>query len=104
MGLSPLYRPSEEGDKLVRVRAQRQAHSAVTRYKVLDSGSGCSLVELQPITGTDFPLERMNCTEMCFVMCLFDANLLLGGELSCYSCKKLAVVMVLASTTASDVR
>lgn len=53
MGLSPLYRPDEDGDKLVRVRAHRQAQSAVTRYKVLDSSSGCSLVELQPITGTE---------------------------------------------------
>lgn len=53
MGLSPLYRQAEEGDTLVRVRAHRQAHSAVTRYKVLDSSSGCSLVELQPITGTE---------------------------------------------------
>lgn len=53
MGLSPLYRPAEEGDGLVRVRAHRQALSAVTRYKVLDSSSGCSLVELQPITGIE---------------------------------------------------
>lgn len=53
MGLSPLYRPTEEEDGLVRVRAHRQALSAITRYKVLDSSSGCSLVELQPITGTE---------------------------------------------------
>lgn len=53
MGLSPLYRPAEEGGGLVRVRAHRQALSAVTRYKVLDSSSGCSLVELQPVTGTE---------------------------------------------------
>lgn len=51
----------------------------------------------------DFPLERMNYTEM-FVMCLLGANLLLSGVLSCYSCKRLADVMVLASTTASDMR
>ncbi|KAM9444384.1 pseudouridylate synthase RPUSD4, mitochondrial [Clarias gariepinus] len=57
MGLSPLYRPTEEGDGLVRVRAHRQAQSAVTRYKVLDSSSGCSLVELQPITGVKHQLR-----------------------------------------------
>ncbi|XP_060766465.1 pseudouridylate synthase RPUSD4, mitochondrial [Neoarius graeffei] len=57
MGLSPLYRPNEDGDGLVRVRAHRQAHSAVTRYKVLDSSSGCSLVELQPITGVKHQLR-----------------------------------------------
>ncbi|KAK3536909.1 hypothetical protein QTP86_027077, partial [Hemibagrus guttatus] len=57
MGLSPLYRPAEEGDGLVRVRAHRQALSAVTRYKVLDSSSGCSLVELQPITGVKHQLR-----------------------------------------------
>ncbi|KAI5093614.1 mitochondrial RNA pseudouridine synthase rpusd4, partial [Silurus meridionalis] len=57
MGLSPLYRPAEEGDGLVRVRAHRQAQSAVTRYKVLDSSSRCSLVELQPITGVKHQLR-----------------------------------------------
>ncbi|KAL7837233.1 hypothetical protein SRHO_G00269440 [Serrasalmus rhombeus] len=50
MGLSPLYRLTEEGDGLTRVRAHRQAHSAVTQYRVLDSSSGCSLVEVQPVT------------------------------------------------------
>ncbi|KAI5614455.1 mitochondrial RNA pseudouridine synthase rpusd4 [Silurus asotus] len=57
MGLSPLYRPAEQGDGLVRVRAHRQAQSAVTRYKVLDSSSRCSLVELQPITGVKHQLR-----------------------------------------------
>ncbi|MBN3326458.1 RUSD4 synthase, partial [Atractosteus spatula] len=51
MSLSPLYRISEEGQKVSRVRANREAHSAVTQYRVLDSAGGCSLVELQPITG-----------------------------------------------------
>ncbi|XP_016425478.1 RNA pseudouridylate synthase domain-containing protein 4 [Sinocyclocheilus rhinocerous] len=51
MGLSPLFKVSEEGDGVTRVRAHRQAHSAVTQYRVLDSTSGCSLVELQPVTG-----------------------------------------------------
>lgn len=57
MGLSPLYRPTEGEDGLVRVRAHRQALNAVTRYKVLDSSSGCSLVELQPITGVKHQLR-----------------------------------------------
>ncbi|XP_059393954.1 pseudouridylate synthase RPUSD4, mitochondrial [Carassius carassius] len=51
MGLSPLFKLSEEGDGVTRVRAHRQAHSAVTQYRVLDSTGGCSLVELQPVTG-----------------------------------------------------
>ncbi|CAG06869.1 unnamed protein product [Tetraodon nigroviridis] len=51
MALSPLFKMNDAGDGLTRVRAHRQAHSAVTRYKVLDSSCGCSLVELQPSTG-----------------------------------------------------
>ncbi|XP_029906584.1 pseudouridylate synthase RPUSD4, mitochondrial [Myripristis murdjan] len=50
MALSPLYRLKESGDGMTRVRAHRQAHGAVTKYRVLDSSSGCSLVELQPLT------------------------------------------------------
>ncbi|XP_076851676.1 pseudouridylate synthase RPUSD4, mitochondrial isoform X2 [Brachyhypopomus gauderio] len=57
MGLSPLYRVTDEGDGLRRVRSHRQAHSAVTQYTVLDSGSGCSLLELQPITGVKHQLR-----------------------------------------------
>ncbi|XP_067286876.1 pseudouridylate synthase RPUSD4, mitochondrial [Pseudorasbora parva] len=51
MGLSPLFKVNEEGDGVTRVRANRQAQSAVTQYRVLDSTNGCSLVELQPVTG-----------------------------------------------------
>uniref|UniRef100_A0A671T544 Pseudouridylate synthase RPUSD4, mitochondrial n=1 Tax=Sinocyclocheilus anshuiensis TaxID=1608454 RepID=A0A671T544_9TELE len=51
MGLSPLFKVSEEGDGVTRVRSHWQAQSAVTQYRVLDSTSGCSLVELQPVTG-----------------------------------------------------
>ncbi|KAI1890328.1 hypothetical protein AGOR_G00152600 [Albula goreensis] len=51
MTLSPVYRVSEGGEGLTRVRANRQAHSAATRYRVLGSAGGCSLVELHPITG-----------------------------------------------------
>uniref|UniRef100_A0A3P9IGC4 Pseudouridylate synthase RPUSD4, mitochondrial n=1 Tax=Oryzias latipes TaxID=8090 RepID=A0A3P9IGC4_ORYLA len=50
MDLSPLFRMSDAGDGLIRVRGQRQAHPAVTKYRVLESGGGCSLVELQPFT------------------------------------------------------
>ncbi|XP_067090183.1 pseudouridylate synthase RPUSD4, mitochondrial-like [Osmerus mordax] len=51
MGLSPVYRMSDSGEGVTRVRAHRQAHGAVTKYRVLESSNGCSLVELQPITG-----------------------------------------------------
>ncbi|XP_070697765.1 pseudouridylate synthase RPUSD4, mitochondrial-like [Pempheris klunzingeri] len=51
MALSPLFRMNDAGDGMTRVRAHRQAHSAVTKYRVLDSRGGCSLVELQPLTG-----------------------------------------------------
>ncbi|XP_030584675.1 pseudouridylate synthase RPUSD4, mitochondrial [Archocentrus centrarchus] len=51
MALSPLYRLNNEGDGVTKVRSHRQAHPAVTKYRVLDSSSGCSLVELQPYTG-----------------------------------------------------
>uniref|UniRef100_A0A672PH25 Pseudouridylate synthase RPUSD4, mitochondrial n=1 Tax=Sinocyclocheilus grahami TaxID=75366 RepID=A0A672PH25_SINGR len=57
MGLSPLFKVSEEGDGVTRVRAHRQAQSAVTQYRVLDSTSGCSLVELQPVTGVKNQLQ-----------------------------------------------
>ncbi|KAL2091589.1 hypothetical protein ACEWY4_013852 [Coilia grayii] len=50
MGLSPLFRTSDGGEGVTRVRANRHARSAVTQYRVLDSSHGCSLVELQPIT------------------------------------------------------
>ncbi|CAB1432074.1 unnamed protein product [Pleuronectes platessa] len=51
MALSPLFRMNDAGDGVTKVRAHRQAHPAVTRYRVLDSSGGCSLVELQPLTG-----------------------------------------------------
>ncbi|XP_042083989.1 mitochondrial RNA pseudouridine synthase rpusd4-like [Haplochromis burtoni] len=51
MALSPLYRLNDEGDGVTKVRSHRQAHPALTKYRVLDSSSGCSLVELQPFTG-----------------------------------------------------
>ncbi|KAI9515186.1 hypothetical protein NQZ68_028052 [Dissostichus eleginoides] len=50
MALSPLFRVSDTGEGVTKVRANRQSQPAVTKYKVLDSGSGCSLVELQPLT------------------------------------------------------
>lgn len=51
MALSPRYRLNNEGDGVTKVRSQRHAHPAVTKYRVLDSRNGCSLVELQPLTG-----------------------------------------------------
>ncbi|KAM6947136.1 pseudouridylate synthase RPUSD4, mitochondrial [Lycodopsis pacificus] len=50
MALSPLFRMNDAGDGVTKVRAHRQAHAAVTKYRVLDSSSGCSLVELQAFT------------------------------------------------------
>jgi len=51
MALSPLFRMNDAGDGMTKVRAHRQAQPAMTKYRVLDSSSGCSLVELQPFTG-----------------------------------------------------
>ncbi|XP_047438840.1 mitochondrial RNA pseudouridine synthase rpusd4 [Mugil cephalus] len=51
MALSPVFKMNEAGDGITKVRTSRQAHPAVTKYRVLDSSSGCSLVELQPVTG-----------------------------------------------------
>lgn len=49
---------NEAGDGTIKVRAHRQAHPAVTRYQVLDSSSGCSLVELEPVTGEETLIFR----------------------------------------------
>ncbi|XP_032405585.1 pseudouridylate synthase RPUSD4, mitochondrial [Xiphophorus hellerii] len=51
MTLSPLFRMNEACDGVTKVRSHRQAHAAATKYRVLDSSYGCSLVELQPLTG-----------------------------------------------------
>ncbi|XP_057702812.1 pseudouridylate synthase RPUSD4, mitochondrial [Corythoichthys intestinalis] len=51
MALSPIYRMNDAGSGLTKVRANRQSLPAVTKYKVLDSHGGCSLVELEPLTG-----------------------------------------------------
>ncbi|XP_068998845.1 pseudouridylate synthase RPUSD4, mitochondrial-like [Embiotoca jacksoni] len=51
MALSPLFRMNDAGDGVTKVRTNRQAHPALTKYRVLDSSNGCSLVELQPFTG-----------------------------------------------------
>ncbi|XP_019911203.1 mitochondrial RNA pseudouridine synthase rpusd4 isoform X2 [Esox lucius] len=57
MGLSPVYRVSNGGEGVTKVRANRHAQGAVTQYRVLDSSNGCSLVELQPITGVKHQLR-----------------------------------------------
>ncbi|XP_074832935.1 pseudouridylate synthase RPUSD4, mitochondrial [Carettochelys insculpta] len=57
MTLAPRYRVSPEDGKLVKVRRNRDAHVAVTRYRVLDSSASCSLLELQPITGVKHQLR-----------------------------------------------
>ncbi|XP_077163260.1 pseudouridylate synthase RPUSD4, mitochondrial [Paroedura picta] len=51
MTLAPNYRVSHEDGKTFRIRRHRDAHVAVTRYRVLSSAASCSLLELQPITG-----------------------------------------------------
>ncbi|KAF1669146.1 Mitochondrial RNA pseudouridine synthase RPUSD4, partial [Pygoscelis papua] len=51
MTLAPNYRMSPEDGKVVKIRKNRNAESAVTRYRLLASSSACSLLELQPITG-----------------------------------------------------
>lgn len=56
MALSPLFKMNNTGDGLTKVRAHRQAQPAMTRYRVLDSSNGCSLVELQPFTGKEIVL------------------------------------------------
>uniref|UniRef100_A0A8C7T2Y0 Pseudouridylate synthase RPUSD4, mitochondrial n=1 Tax=Oncorhynchus mykiss TaxID=8022 RepID=A0A8C7T2Y0_ONCMY len=45
VGLSPVYRVSVGGERVTNVQANRDP------VRVLDSSNGCSLVELQPITG-----------------------------------------------------
>lgn len=61
MVLSPVFRMNESGDGVTRVRGHSQAQPAVTKYRVLDSCSGCSLVELQPLTGDNIePLENVS--------------------------------------------
>ncbi|XP_064380432.1 pseudouridylate synthase RPUSD4, mitochondrial isoform X2 [Dromaius novaehollandiae] len=51
MTLAPSYRLAAEDGKVVKIRKNRDAQSAVTRYRRLASSSACSLLELQPITG-----------------------------------------------------
>ncbi|XP_059184352.1 pseudouridylate synthase RPUSD4, mitochondrial [Centropristis striata] len=50
MALSPLFKMNETGDGVTKVRGHRQAQPAVTKYRVVDSSCGCSLVELQPLS------------------------------------------------------
>ncbi|KAM9859615.1 pseudouridylate synthase RPUSD4, mitochondrial [Aulostomus maculatus] len=51
MALSPVFRMNDAGSGLTKVRGHRQALPAVTKYRVLDSSRGCSLVELQAYPG-----------------------------------------------------
>ncbi|NXS54737.1 RUSD4 synthase, partial [Brachypteracias leptosomus] len=51
MTLAPNYRLRPEDGRELKIRRQRQADSAVTRYRRLARASACSLLELQPITG-----------------------------------------------------
>lgn len=51
MTLAPNYRLCPEDGKVMKIRKNRHAESAVTRYRRLAAASACSLLELQPITG-----------------------------------------------------
>ncbi|NWW68532.1 RUSD4 synthase, partial [Ifrita kowaldi] len=51
MTLAPNYRLRPEDGKVMKIRKNRNAESAVTRYRRLASASACSLLELQPVTG-----------------------------------------------------
>ncbi|XP_028734880.1 mitochondrial RNA pseudouridine synthase RPUSD4 [Peromyscus leucopus] len=55
MTLAPGYRM--DNGKVVKVRANRSAHVAVTQYQVLSSTPSSALVELQPITGIKHQLR-----------------------------------------------
>lgn len=57
MTLAPNYRVSPEDGKVVKIRKNRSAESAVTQYRVLATSSACSLLELQPITGVKHQLR-----------------------------------------------
>ncbi|XP_015284888.1 PREDICTED: RNA pseudouridylate synthase domain-containing protein 4 [Gekko japonicus] len=57
MTLAPNYRISHEHGKTFKVRQHRDAHVAVTRYRVLSSASSCSLLKLQPVTGVKHQLR-----------------------------------------------
>lgn len=51
MTLAPNYRLCAEDGKAMKIRGNRHAERAVTRYRRLAAASACSLLELQPITG-----------------------------------------------------
>ncbi|XP_036311444.1 mitochondrial RNA pseudouridine synthase RPUSD4 [Pipistrellus kuhlii] len=55
MTLSPSYRM--DNGKMVKVRANRSAHVAVTEYQVLSSTVSSALLELHPITGVKHQLR-----------------------------------------------
>ncbi|KFQ37371.1 RNA pseudouridylate synthase domain-containing protein 4, partial [Mesitornis unicolor] len=57
MTLAPNYRLSPKDGKEVKIRKNRNAESAVTRYRLLARASACSLLELQPITGVKHQLR-----------------------------------------------
>lgn len=53
MALTPSY--CMDNGKMVRVRMSRNAHVAVTQYRVLSSTVSSALLELQPVTGEGAP-------------------------------------------------
>ncbi|XP_038609438.1 mitochondrial RNA pseudouridine synthase RPUSD4 [Tachyglossus aculeatus] len=55
MTLAPNYHL--EGGKMVKRRASRDAHSAVTQYRTLSGTASCTLLELRPVTGVKHQLR-----------------------------------------------
>lgn len=54
-----------DNGKMVKVRHNRNAQVAVTRYQVLSSTLSSALVELQPITGESVTLPQWDHTTLC---------------------------------------
>lgn len=69
MTLAPSYRM--DNGKMVKVRANRDAHVAVTQYQVLCSNPSSALVELQPVTGEDAPFHHALPRALCWIFPLF---------------------------------
>lgn len=65
MTLAPSYRM--DNGKMVRMRASRSAHVAVTQYQVLSSTVSSALLELHPVTGEGAASPRWEAPLSCRV-------------------------------------
>jgi hypothetical protein len=73
-----------DNGKMVKVRASRNAHVAVTQYQVLSSTFSSALMELQPITGEGAPNPQQDSYLIltrapCWTLPLFWATVSMGG-------------------------